>query len=282
MSISEEATSKYIQIDEGGLKLRLHFNEAGTGPAVIMLHGGGPGATGWSNYSRNFEAFVDAGFRTILMDCPGFGKSDPLLVTEARSLVNSKATIGMMNALGIKSAHLIGNSLGGASTLTTAMDHPERVEKLILMGPAGLGKSLFVPQPTEGIKLLVNTYRNPTMESLKQMLAVFVYEPNAITEDLIQGRFGSMMRNDGLHLKNLIESFAAGTLPDLSPRLGQVKAKTLCTWGRDDRFLPLDQGLKLIAEVPDATLHVFSQCGHWAQWEHSDAFNRLVIDFIKH
>src|SRR5690606_21559440 len=114
MNLTEQSTSQYVDIDEDGLRLRLHYNGAGTGPTVILLHGGGPGASGWSNYSRNFQEFVDAGFRTILMDCPGFNKSDPILVTEDRAVVNAKATMGLMKALGIDRASLVGNSLGGA------------------------------------------------------------------------------------------------------------------------------------------------------------------------
>lgn len=282
MTHTEEATSQYAQIDEGGLRLKLHYNEAGTGDAVIMLHGGGPGATGWSNYSRNFDAFVEAGFRTILLDCPGFGKSDPIIATEARGLVNSKATLGLMNVLGIDRAHLIGNSLGGASTMTTAVDHPERVGRMVLMGPAGLGKSLFTPMPTEGIKLLVELYLHPSLELLKRMLAVFVYDQKGITEELIQRRWESIMRDDGLHLKNMAASLQSGALADLSSCLGQIQCPTLCTWGRDDRFCTIDHGLKVVAEIPDCALHVFPKCGHWAQWEHADAFNRLVIDFLRH
>ena len=91
-----------------------------------------------------------------------------------------------------------------------------------------------------------------------------------------------MMRNDGEHLKNWVASAGKAALEDLSPRFAQIKAKTLCTWGRDDRFLPLDNGLRIVFGIPDSRLHIFSRCGHWAQWEHADEFNRLVIDFIKH
>jgi pimeloyl-ACP methyl ester carboxylesterase len=279
---TEEETSKFVEVDEGGLKARIHYNEAGSGPAVIMLHGSGPGASGWSNFSRNFDAFVDAGFRTILLDGPGFNKSQAMLISESRGLVNSKATLGVMNQLKIDKAHLVGNSLGGNAALCFALDHPQRLDKLILMGPGGLGKSIMVPQPTEGIKLLLGVYRNPSMESLKRMLDVFVFDPSRLTEDLISGRYTSMMRDDGVHLRNFVESLATSPLVDLTQQLSRIRAKTLVTWGRDDRFIPIDQALKVIAEISDASLHVFPQCGHWAQWEHADAFNRLVIDFIKH
>jgi 2,6-dioxo-6-phenylhexa-3-enoate hydrolase len=68
----------------------------------------------------------------------------------------------------------------------------------------------------------------------------------------------------------------------MTGRFSEIKAKTLCIWGRDDRFLPLDNGLRLLFGIPDSRLHIISRCGHWVQWEHADEFNRLVIEFLKH
>ncbi len=281
--LTDESTGKYIDIDDGGRALRLYVNDAGEGPAVVMLHGGGPGASGWSNFSRNIGPFVDAGYRVLLLDCPGFGRSDPIVVTEPRGLVNARAIKGMLAALGVQQAHLVGNSMGGASALTFALEFPDQLDKLVLMGPGGLGmSSIFSPTPLEGIKRLFELYMNPSMEALNTMLQVFVYDPSALTEELAKGRYESMMRNDGIHLKNFMESAAASpdVLIDLSPRLGEIQARTLCTWGADDRFVPLDHGLKLVKTVPDARLHIFGKCGHWAQWEHAEEFNRLVIGFL--
>jgi 2-hydroxy-6-oxo-6-phenylhexa-2,4-dienoate hydrolase len=282
--LTEATTSRFARVREGKLDMQLHYNEAGSGPVVVMLHGGGPGASGWSNYSRNIGPFVDAGYRVILLDCPGFNKSDPIVTAESRGQLNAWAIKGLLDQLGIAKAHLVGNSMGGASALTFALEYPDRLDRLVLMGTAGLGASNFVPMPPEGVKLMFGLYRNPSLQMLKQMIGVFVYDPSAITEDLIQGRFDAMMVNDGIHLKNVVASLALnpGFLADLSPRLGEIKAKTLCTWGRDDRFVPLDHGLKVVWGIPDARLHVFSKCGHWAQWEHADAFNRLVVDFLSH
>ena len=281
-TLTEESTSRFARIKEGYLDMNIHYNDAGSGEVVIMLHGGGPGAGGWSNYSRNIGPFVDAGYRVILMDCPGFNKSDPIVCTEARGTVNAMAVKGLMDALDIKAAHLVGNSMGGGTALKFALEYPDRLGKLVLMGPGGAGPSLMMPLPLEGIKHLNNLFRNPSLEGLRRMTDVFVYDPSKVTEELIQGRFAAMMRNDGEHLKNWVTSAPKAALEDLSPRFSQIKAKTLCTWGRDDRFLPLDNGLRIVFGIPDSRLHVFSRCGHWAQWEHADEFNRLVIDFIRH
>jgi len=282
MELTEAGTSKTATINEGLLEnFRIHYNEAGSGDTVVMVHGGGPGASGWSNYSRNFGALVEAGYRVVLIDCPGFNKSDPHLVRTSRPEVNAIAIKGLVDKLGVERVHLVGNSMGGASSMHFALKYPERVGRLVLMGPSSCGASVFAPQPPEGIRLLTRLYQNPSLEALKQMLEVFVYDVSRITPELIEARFANMMRNDGAHLKNWVNS-TAKTNPDISSRFGEIKAKTLVTWGRDDRFVPLDHGLKLVWGIPDANLHVVSRCGHWIQWEHAELFNQLVIDFLRH
>lgn len=283
-ALTESSTSKFVKINEQGFSdFNIHYNEAGNGETVIMLHGGGPGAGGWSNYYRNVGPLVDAGYRVILKDSPGFNKSDAVVAEEQRGLVNARAVKGLMDALGIDRAHLVGNSMGGATALNFAIEYPERIGKLILMGPGGLGPSMFAPMPMEGIKLLFKLYAEPSYETLKQMIQVFLYDQSLITEELLQGRWEAIQQHPE-HLKNFLVSSQKAPLSswDVSARLGEIKAKTFIIWGRDDRFVPLDHGLKLIWNIEDARLHVFSKCGHWAQWEHADEFNRLVIDFLLH
>jgi len=112
---------------------------------------------------------------------------------------------------------------------------------------------------------------------------VFVYDPSALTDELIQLRYDAMMENSH-HLDNFLQSVAQSqfNMGDYTDDLPNIPNKTLIVWGRDDRFVPIDWSLKLLNMIPNSTLHVFSQCGHWAQWEHADDFNRLVLDFIKH
>lgn len=277
---TQDNTSHFAQVGD----LRLHYNDVGEGEVVIMLHGSGAGATGWANFHRNVDAFVAAGYRVILLDCPGFGKSDPILTAEPRFVVNARYTKGLMDALDIDKAHLVGNSMGGGSALAFAVEFPERLNKLILMGAGGVGKtSLFTPLPMEGIKLLFQVYREPTLDNLKKMLNVFVYDASALTEELVQLRLNSILANPQ-HLENFLKSVELSqfNFGDFSANLPDIRHQTLITWGRDDRFVPIDWSLKLLNGIPNSRLHVFSQCGHWAQWEHADAFNRLVIDFLQH
>lgn len=281
---TEASTSKFFRLQDGELDLQLHYNDIGSGAeTVVMLHGSGPGATGWANFSRNVEPFVNAGYRVILLDCPGWGKSDTIINTGSRSDLNARALKGLMDTIGLEKAHIVGNSMGAHSTVAFALANPSRVGKLILMGGGTGGPSQFVPMPTEGIKLIGQLYRNPTIDNLKKMMNVFVYDASHLTEELYEARLNNMLnRRD--HLENFVKSLEANPkqFPDYGHRLGEIKTPTLVVWGRDDRFVPLDVGLRLIWGIPNAQMHIFNQCGHWAQWEHADTFNRMVLDFLAH
>ena len=281
-ALTEASTSKFVRIKDGELDLQLHYNDAGQGAeTVVMLHGSGPGASGWANFNRNVEPFVNAGYRVILMDFPGWSKSDPIVCKGSRSELNARMVKGLLDAIGVARAHLVGNSMGGHSAVAFALANPERVGKLVLMGGGTGGPSQFVPMPTEGIKLLQGLYRQPTLENLKKMLNVFVFDASTLTDELMQARLDNMLSNRQ-HLENFVASLAANPkqFPDVGPRLGDVSAPTLIIWGRDDRFVPMDVGLRLLAGMPNADLYVFGRCGHWAQWEHADKFNRMVLRFL--
>jgi pimeloyl-ACP methyl ester carboxylesterase len=278
---TETGTSRYVTIQEGGNDFRMHLNDAGTGDVVVFLHGMGPGASGWSNFARNVDPFVAAGYRVLLPDCGGFNKSDPLVPKETRGLVNARMINALLDELGVEKVHLVGNSMGGGTSLHFALDYPERVGKMLLMGPGGLGQSLFNPMPMEGIKLIFQVYREPTLDNVRRLVQVFIHDKSLITDDLVQQRFEALMRYPE-HISNMLKGPEMNGLgmADLSPQLHRIQASTLVTWGRDDRFIPLDNGLKLVWGLPNAEFHVFSRCGHWAQWEHADRFNRLALDFF--
>lgn len=283
-SITEEATSNLVHINEGALDLNIHYNDVGSGDeVVVMLHGSGPGASGWANFNRNIEPLVDVGYRVILMDCPGWSKSDSIVCTGSRSDLNAVALKGLLGKLDIPKVHIIGNSMGGHSAVAFALSYPQQVGKLILMGGGTGGGSMFTPMPAEGIKRIGKLYREPTMENLKEMMDIFVYDTSSLTEELFQTRLDNILaRKD--HLENFVKSTQANPkqFPDVGHRLGEIASETLILWGRDDRFVPMDTGLRLANGLQRAELHIFNRCGHWVQWEYADKFNRMVLDFLQH
>lgn len=282
---TEVSTSRFVRIRERDFNLQIHYNDVGQGhDTVIMLHGSGPGATSWANFSRNITPLTEAGYRVILLDFPGWGESDPIVCDAgSRAELNASALKGLMDAVELDRAHLIGNSMGAHSAVAFALANPARVGKLILMGGGAGGRSLFAPSPTEGIKLIQALYRDPTIDNLKRMMNTFVYDTKSLTEDLFKLRLDNMLARR-YHLENFIKSaeINPNQYPDVGPRLSEIAASVLVIWGRDDRFVPMDTGLRLIGGIPDVQMHIFNRCGHWAQWEHADAFNRMVKDFLTH
>lgn len=281
---NEQNSSQFVTIEDAGRALNIHYNDLGSGDrVVVMLHGSGPGATGWANFNRNIDVIVDAGFRVLLINCPGWGQSDSVVCAESRSDFNGRVVKAVIDQLGIQKISLLGNSMGGHSAVAFALANPQQVDKLVLMGGGTGGVSAFVPMPTEGIKLIGALYREPTLENLTRMMQVFVYDTSDLTEDLMKVRLANLMARPD-HLENFVKSTQTHPVqfPDFGPRLAEIKAQTLIVWGRNDRFVPVDVGYRLNAGILNSELHVFNKCGHWAQWEHAERFNRLVVDFLTH
>ena len=276
-TITSAPESQYTQAGN----FKLHYHEGGSGQPLLMLHGAGPGANGWGNYNRNFGA-IAANYRTIVPDHPGFGQSDSVVITdEPRDVVHARAFKDMLDALNIERTHIVAHSMGGGVALRFAIEYPERLDRLVLICPSGGGRSIMQPMPLEGGKSLAPVLRDPTVDTLRKFVHFLVYDPSTVPEELIERRYKAMMERPE-HLENFLKSMSAPVpvASDLSARLAEVQAPTFLLWGRDDRFAPLDHGLKFVWGIPNARLHIFSKSGHWPQYEHTQAFNQLVLNFL--
>jgi pimeloyl-ACP methyl ester carboxylesterase len=265
--MTEAVASKTVDVD--GVKI--HYNEAGQGPALVLIHGGGPGATGWSNYSRNVGALAKH-FRVLTPDLPGFGKSDVKPAGSPMPAWYSTKMGQFLDALGIEKAHFVGN----------ALDRPEKVDRLILMGPGG-SIPMFSDYPTDAIKTLLFFYEGegPSMERLKGFAKNFVYDPSKLTDELLKDRM-EVALSPHIVATPPMRPFGVKMEPLWSdPRLAALPHETLIIWGREDRVMPLDMAFILLKQIPKARLFVLPQCGHWAQWEHADEFNATVVGFLK-
>src|SRR6202012_225264 len=140
--LSHDATLRELRTDRGVLR----YHEAGDGPPVVLLHGSGPGVTGWQNFRANLPSFA-AHFRCLILEFPGFGVSDP--VAEAPMPAAERAVLDLLNGLGLAAADLVGNSMGGFVATRTAIARPDRVRRLVTVG--GMGTNIFSPAPGEGI-----------------------------------------------------------------------------------------------------------------------------------
>jgi 4,5:9,10-diseco-3-hydroxy-5,9,17-trioxoandrosta-1(10),2-diene-4-oate hydrolase len=273
--------------------MRLHYHEAGpagdgetAGPPVVLLHGGGPGASAWSNFGRNLSVFAGH-FRTLMVDQPGFGRSAKPPVAGHYFTFAADALAGLLDELGIDRAHLVGNSLGGGTAVRFALNYPERAGRLVLMGPGGLSLNVFAPDPTEGVKRLMEfpAPPGPSKEKLAAFLRTLVFDQRLITDELVEERFAAASEPAALAAAASMgasffdpATFEEGLLWREAHRLRQ---RVLLVWGREDRVNPLDGALVALKLIRRAQLHVFGGCGHWAQLEKFDEFNELVISFLE-
>lgn len=261
--------------------LRFHYHEAGSGEPLVLLHGSGPGVSGWSNFRGNLPVLAER-FRTLVPDLPGFGLSELGPLNCAYPKVAADAVIRLMDELGIDRVHLLGNSMGGWVALELALAHPSRVGRMVLMGPGGLAANVFSPEPSEGARRLAEFLKRPSREGMQAWVGTMVANTAVVDDQLINERMTNAMR------PGVIDSALAifGSLrrhPDPVPtwaRLDQIGSPTLVTWGRDDRMVPYDGAAFGYRRLPNAELHVFSRCGHWAQVERKDDFERVVVEFL--
>jgi len=281
MTLAEADVAKDIETADW----RIHYNEAGPadGHAVVLLHGGGPGATGWSNYNPNIEAIAAAGFRVIAPDFPGWGDSQE--VTDFSTFDHIEAIAQLMDALGIEKAAFVGNSMGGHTSIRMAIEKPERVSHLITMGaPIQKGPFIFGAGggPTEGLKIMYQGYTDYSPEEIKRLVEIMVYDRERFaTPELCEQRSAAVAKRPE-HVANIAKN--AGNAPisrwvDIG-RLSEITVPALLIHGRDDRVVPFESTLFMTARIANSRAHIINRCGHWAQLEHAEEFNNLVIDFV--
>ncbi|NTY61911.1 alpha/beta fold hydrolase [Mycolicibacterium sphagni] len=258
--------------------------EKGDGPTVVMLHGGGPGASGVSNYARNIDALAER-YRVVVPDMPGYGRSAKHVDHNDPFGYLADTIRGLLDQMGIASAHLVGNSYGGAAALRLALDTPQRVDKLVLMGPGGIGTTRGLP--TDGLKSLLSYYGGdgPSREKLATFIRTYlVYDGAAVPDELIDLRYQASLDPEVVANPPLQRPSGLRTLwrMDLSrdKRLAQLPNPTLVLWGRDDKVNRPSGGPLLLRLMPNAELIMTSHTGHWMQWERAELFNRLVADFL--
>jgi 4,5:9,10-diseco-3-hydroxy-5,9,17-trioxoandrosta-1(10),2-diene-4-oate hydrolase len=152
------------------------------------------------------------------------------------------------------------------------------------MGPGGLSVNVFSPDPTEGIKTLYAFGAGPSRERLANFLRTLVFDPRLVNDDLINERFAAAATESALAaMAAMGKTFTNPATAEegmLWREAHRLKHEVLMIWGREDRVNPLDGALLAMKLIKRMQLHVFGGCGHWAQLEKFDEFNRLAMDFL--
>lgn len=279
-STTTDVTHEHVSVN--GMEVMVHRAGAGKEQALVFLHGGGPGATGWSNWRHALPA-LGGQYDCIAPDWVGFGDShhpdpapgDP----RAWNRLRIDMVTGLLDELGIERASLVGNSLGGAISLHLLMEAPHRFERAVLMGTAG-GPSSH--HPRQEVLKMVTFYNDPSPEALARLYSWFIYDLDRFDGDLdeiARDRFVQTMRPE---VRRSYQAMFSGPLMLSLPEsaLRRITHPILLVHGRDDAVNPLEDSVYFLRELPNAELFVFPRCGHWTQLEYPEKFHNLLDQFF--
>ncbi|MDQ1499921.1 MAG: 2-hydroxy-6-oxo-octa-2,4-dienoate hydrolase [Actinomycetota bacterium] len=261
-------------VDAGGIKT--NYLDVGEGWPVVLVHGSGPGVSAYANWRLTLPALAPQ-LRAIAPDMVGFGFTDRPADIVYGMETWVRQLLAFLDALELERVSIVGNSFGGALALRVAADHPERVERLVLMGSAGLSWSM-----TDGLEAVWGY--EPSVENMRRILDLFAYDRSLVTDELAEVRYRASIE------PGVQEAFAAmfppprqrwlESLATPEDRIASLVHPTLVVHGRDDRVVPLESSLRLARLIEPADLVVFGRCGHWTQIERAAEFNALLARFL--
>ncbi len=273
MVVEAVPEGKYAEVGGG---ITMHYHDAGSGErgVVLFVHGSGPGASGWSNFKGNYPFLAEHGYRTIVPDTMGYGYSTKP-EEGAFSLADVAAQYkGLLDALGVERASVVGNSQGGAIAITMALEYPETVDKLVLMAPGAL-ESRDTYMQMQGIKTMIRVLYKEGIspETMRKVFTLQLHDESLITDAIIEERY-QVARTQ--HKDNI----ARIQVHNQEDRLPEIHCPVLCFWGADDKFCPPTGATKIAERCPNSRTVLISRCGHWVMVEYEKLFNGLTLQFL--
>lgn len=254
---------------------RTNYHDHGSGPAMLVLHGSGAGVCAWANWRTFIPALQDR-FRIIAPDLVGFGYTETPADFEFRFMDSwVEQIVALLDSLGIAKAHVVGNSFGGSLAMWLAWKHPDRIDRLVLMGPGG-----WPARVNENLELLWDF--EPTADHMRRAMSAMAWNQDLITDELIAMRLKACARPGALdHFKRLFPAprqrwLDAQVLPIHA--LQSITHPTLLVHGRDDRVVDPQVSWNLHQHLPNSQLHMIAKCGHWTMIEQGVLFRKLVAD----
>jgi pimeloyl-ACP methyl ester carboxylesterase len=289
MNVAVRTDDRFVTVD--GLKTR--YLEEGSGVPAIMLHGSSLGSSA-DVFRRNLTALGSQGIRAIAFDLPGFGKTDPS--EDLSGGYRKKFILRFMDALGLQKAALIGHSSSGNPVVSIALENPDRVSHVMILGTG----SLLPPLETGGTKVggregaaqarledrMVK--KEPSLDDTRALLEANLFHHELITDEELNLRHQSSI---GRCFEEFVRRHAAGgegggnkggkpSVP-LWQRLVEIKQPLLLIYGRNDRARAEERATLLKERYPQLDQHFAEGCKHLVPWDAADLFHRLAVPFLK-
>lgn len=256
---------------------RMHYIDVGEGPVVVFLHGSGPGASGHSNFKGNYSWLAEQGYRCLVLDIVGFGFSDKPNDVDHPLSFFVECVKQTLDVVGVENCAVIGNSLGGAVAIGLALEHPQLVEKLILLAPGAMSPTEEYRQ-MPGMQKMFEVYGSGapiTAEVMKELFAFgLMHDPKYATDELVAERLQIMEIMNG-HVMMTMQ------IPHLVERLPELQCPVLGFWGTNERMMPDSGILGLAKNCKNLKLVLLSECGHWVMVEYEELFNRECLEFLR-
>ncbi|MBX7059220.1 MAG: alpha/beta fold hydrolase [Leptospirales bacterium] len=272
---------RYIQV--GDIKTR-YWSKGRRGAPVLLIHGIGGYVESWT---PTFEALA-LHHRVLAVDLPGHGRTDKPLDLPYTIEYLAGFVAEFMDALKLRKAHIVGHSLGGAISTRLTLRHPHLVDRLALVGSAGLGKegSIFLRLAT--IPGLGELFTRPSLAGSRTAIRMGMHEGTTITEEMIQIDFAmnSIPGAQQAFLRTLRANVQlSGQKESMyvpnTEELPTIRRPLLAIWGKQDHVIPADHASVVAKALPGAKLHLMDRCGHLPMFEHTEEFNRTLLAFLE-
>lgn len=271
--------------------VRTHYSWAGTeGPAVILLHGGGPGSSGEAGWRFMLPALAAAGFRAFAPDQLSMGWTDarphawPILGHQ--SLVNH--VHDFVEALCLDEVAVVGNSQGAYVAAKYSLDHPEHVSRTFLIASGTISSAMGIEHPPSPARDALRDY-DETVEGMRRFLEAIIHDKSKVTDDLVRSRHEAATRPGIRESRQAFEAYRArmATEPKLQLRFNlegtmpRFAIPAQFIWGKNDSFAPVSMGYQLEKRLPNIPFEYLDDCGHQCQNDQPKIVNEMVIQFLR-
>ena len=269
-------------------RYRTHYTECGgNGPALILCHGGGPGSSGDAGFGQLMPTLATK-FQVYALDSVGgFGETDPYYPASEGVQSRVDQLEAFMDTLCIDKAVIGGNSQGAWVAAKYTLQHPDRVDKLVLIASNTISAAMGLESPvTEGMKA-IRAY-NGSEESMRAFLKTIVWNKNLITDELVKLRNDCANRPGAEAARKTFQEGQQRLTKDPNLRLKfdmrhtlpKLTIPAICIWGEDDGFAPVALGRQLETMLPNIKFHYVAHAGHQVQNDQPQLVAKLMMDFL--